>query len=350
MTGHDAALPTRSASVVRAAINFVAFAAGLFAVCYGVRTFLPFPEVQEIYPKWLYFQKQKDRYDVVFVGSSRFFHQVLPLQFDRRVKEESAIQVRSFNFGVDGMWPPESFYIMRQILAMKPARLRWVFIDGMEINTRINDAELSTQRAAYWHDGPHTWMAWQKISDMDLPFKAKWEQWAKHGEILGTQWTNQGIGAQWLEYEMGLAKRKKAERWEPPASWRDTEGYEAEPERVFGGEARIKFQKEVAAARVDFAPKPISPAYRKALEDISAEIRACGAQPILVLTPTINPKESFSNFPPDLPVWSYQGPDRFPALYDSANHFDTAHLNDAGAKIFTDLLAKRFADYLNRKE
>lgn len=341
--------PTAFASVLRAALNIVVFLAVLIAVCAAIQASLPVPDVSGISQKRLYFQKHKDRYDVVFIGSSRFFHQVIPKQFDDRVKQEGGGEVRAFNFGLDGMWPPESFYILRQLLAMKPAHLRWVLIDGMDINARSNETEMATRRFSYWHDARHTWMAWQKVADLPLSLEEKWTLWSRHAEVFARRGCNEGEGATWLEAELGLVKKKKADRWDPPSSWKDTEGYETEPDVALAGEARAKFESLAGSIRKNFTQVPISPAYREALEKIVTEIRAAGAQPILVLTPTMNPRERFTGFPADLPIWSYQNMDEFPALYEPANHFDEAHLNHAGAQIFTDLLATRFAEMVKAK-
>ena len=56
---------------------------------------------------------------------------------------------RSFNFGYDGMWPPESFYLLRQLLALRPAPAKWVVIDLMDINTQLDERNNSTLRMAY---------------------------------------------------------------------------------------------------------------------------------------------------------------------------------------------------------
>jgi hypothetical protein len=81
-----------------------------------------------------------------------------------------------------------------------------------------------------------------------------------------------------------------------------------------------------------------------------AEVRAVGAEPILVVAPTLDPRENFRELPPGVAVWRYHDVDAYPALYDAENRYDPTHLNDAGAQIFTDLLAARFAELLNTRQ
>jgi hypothetical protein len=341
--------PARAAapSFGRAALNTAIFLAALVAACSAIRVALPFPEVMGVYQKWLYFKKHKDSIDVLFLGSSRFYHQVIPRQFDERVKELSGHNLRTFNFGYDGMWPPESFWMLRKVLASKPARLRWVFIDCMDIEPKLDDRSFNTRRLAYWHDWRHTVMAWRAVADTGLAPRKKWPLLTGHGALLMRQWTNQGWGAEWLSYEFGIERRKKAARWDPPKGWKGTEGYEAEKDIPFAGPERVQFERDVAVLRENFPPRKAKPSFFDALEDIAAEVRAAGAQPILIITPTVDRREHFVGLPSDIPVWRYHDIAAFPELYDPGNHYDASHLNDAGARIFTDMLAKRFADVLN---
>jgi hypothetical protein len=309
---------------------------------------MPFPEVVGIYPKWLYFAKNKDRYDVLFIGSSRFYHQIIPLQFDERVAAAKGpeMQMRSFNFGYDAMWPPESFFMLRRILELKPARLKWVFIDTLGMVANLEAENRDTQRTAYWHDWQHTRIAWEGVMDMPIPPLRKWRLLIGHGSLLTRQITNQGAGAEWLNYEMGVEKRKKSSRWAPPKAWADTEGYAPEPNMAFSGAAIERYADKVEQMRAGIPEVPARPSFRRALGDIVNEVKAAGLQPILILPPSVDFRENFVGLPESVPVWRYNDPNRFPQLYETANRFDDAHLNHRGAMIFTDLLADDFVEHL----
>ena len=69
-----------------------------------------------------------DDYDVIFVGSSRIQNHIMPALFDR-LTAEGGLPVKSFNAGVSSMHTPEDGWYLEQILARKPARLRWVFLE-----------------------------------------------------------------------------------------------------------------------------------------------------------------------------------------------------------------------------
>lgn len=335
--------------IVRTLLNSAFFCVALAGTCSAISAALPFPKVLGVYQKWLYFQKHKDEIDAVFVGSSRMYHAVIPPQFDAQVEAATGRQVRTFNAAYDAMWPPESLFMVRQLLAMKSKKLRWVFLECLDIYPDLHPETRDTRRTAYWHDWRHTTMAWAAIRDRAFKPLEKWDLATSHGAILLRNWTSQGRGAEWLGYEFGIDRRKKDSRWDPPDEWKNDEGYQPEPDEPLAGAELKQFTEAVEARKTPRPPRQMPPSLRKAFADIIAEIRATGVEPIIIVTPTIRAEENFAGFPPDVAVWSYHDPNEYPAMYDPANRHDPTHLNHAGAKLFTDLLAARFAATLKTK-
>jgi len=349
-------LPDRTTTTVttgfgRALVLGVIFAAALVGGCALIHAAMPFPKVLGIYQKWLYFQRNKEHIDVLFLGSSRVYHQVIPKQFDAQVKAATGREIRSFNAAYDAMWPPESLYNLRQLLAMRPGKLRWVVLECLDIFADLPEEARATRRTAYWHDFRHTAMAWDGVRDMKgVEPLDKWNLRDAHLSILIRNWTNQGRGAEWLSYEFGVERRKKATRWDPPEGWRDREGYEPERDEPIAPKEWERLKVGAEARAKAFPPSEIKPSLRRAYEEIIAEIRKAGAEPIILGTPTVLPTENFTRLQEGVEIWSYHDPNLFPALYEKENRHDYTHLNDAGAKIFTDLLARRFAEYLGKKQ
>ena len=152
---------------------------------------------------------------------------------------------------------------------------------------------------------------------------------------------NRGRGAEWL-FDVFNVEQRKPDRW-TRGEWTEAEGYSGR-DTPFAGPQLEQYQKFVAKGKVSSrAPVPITAALRGALEKVIGEVRATGAEAILVISPSLVPADNFSELPTGVPVWSYRGPNQFPGLYDPANRFDTGHLNSAGAEIYTDMLALRFA-------
>ena len=314
--------------------------------CTALRRALPFPEISVIGTKFRYLAAHQENYDVLFVGSSRFFHQIIPKQFDEAIAEATGQKLRSFNIGCDALWPPESYYYLRKILALRSPRLRWVVIEMMDYNPRIVDPEKPTKREAYWHDWPHTVLAWKTIRDSRPPEgNSKTELYLAHARILAQQWLNMGRGSEMLVSLLAPPK----ERPEDKEGWIETEGFRAEPNQDIPAADLSKYMTAVNTLREMNRPAPMSPLFLGEVQKVAAETRARQAEPIFVIAPTLNPGENYPPLPGGLPLLAFNDPSRFPALYDPAVHYDGYHLNEKGAVIFTRLLAEQFAAFLAEK-
>lgn len=327
---------------MRAALNSAVFFAALAATCAVIRSHQPFPAVAGVSEKWQHFERHGDDYEVLFVGSSRLFQHVIPQRFDTTVTQLSGGSMRSFNMAYLAMWPPESFRFARQILSRHPTRLRWVFIDLMNIPLHSH-RDLMGRRAAWWHDWRHTLIACEVVGDLRAPFYRKWALWTEHASYLFNETTNRGQGAEKLA--LGFEPRKKRKAPGPAPEWWDTAGFLAEKRSSWlTGERLATYEREVAAQRQHFTRRPVSPALRRAATMLTNDARAAGVEPIFVVTPTTIPEEHFGDFDAGVRVWRFDDPNEYPGLYDPALHYDPTHLNEAGAEVFTDLLARRFAE------
>jgi hypothetical protein len=83
---------------------------------------------------------------------------------------------------------------------------------------------------------------------------------------------------------------------------------------------------------------------RKALHELIGEIRAVGIEPIFVITPTILSVENFAEAPDRATLLAFSDPHAYAELFDPAYRFDSGHLDEKGAILFTDVLATRVAE------
>lgn len=334
--------------------NCTIFVAVCVVFCAAIRSRLPFPDVPVLRTKLDYYALGKERYDALFIGSSRFFHQIIPAEFDRIVSEETGTKFASFNISCDALWPPESYYFLRKILAIEPARRRWVFIELMDIhpfkngtgasgtadNPKDDNGEVSI-RDAYWHDWQHTKMACGAVQLLQKPTPlSKFSLMLGHVSLMFQQWANIGRGAEWFNAVLGPRRNTS----DPFDEWRVTEGYRSEPDK---GKVDDDYAAAVEHMRRDKKPKSMTPLFHDAVAKIAVEVRAAGVEPIFVVTPTINPNERYGDLPSGYKLFSYVDPDEYPELYNPDTHFDDWHLNDKGAAEFTRTLASEFASYLN---
>src|SRR5581483_5631765 len=149
--------------VIRGMAVGTCFCLAAAVTAWFISRLLPFPSVPEGPSRFRYFAERKDQFDTIFIGSSRVRHQVIPPQFDAETAARGAA-THSFNLGYSGMWPPESYYYLRQILALHPRRLRWVVIELMDYRFGQAEEQAATVRSVYWHDAKHTAMAWRLVA------------------------------------------------------------------------------------------------------------------------------------------------------------------------------------------
>lgn len=327
------------------ALNAVIFLASLAVASSALTAFSPFPDLGNLSRKYQHIVRHGGDYPVIYIGSSRVFHEFIPAKFDAEMAARGKA-MKSFNFGQPGMWPPESFYMLRKILATHPPNLRWVFVDLMGIRPYL-EGNAETLRATYWHDIEHTWLACRHvIASKEAGFRT----WPEKVGACGHHWklcmlraSSIGAGHEQLEVLLGLKRRKT------PGDIADG-GYEPGDPGPLAGAQREIFFAALEGLKRNPPPRPIPGLLRDALAKITEEIRAAGAEPVFVVASTLYGVERFSDWPPaGVSVLAFDDPAKYPQLYDPERRFDPHHLDPAGAEEFTRLLAARFAELLESR-
>ena len=309
-----------------------------------IHAFLPPMIPKGIAAKLKFFSEHKDEFDTVVVGTSRLYYSVSPEIFDK-VTRENGLPTRTFNFGIDGMHPPENFFVLEQILKTKPQNLKWVVLEMGDIQTRWDNI-LGTERAVYWHDWPHTAMTLKKA--LNPRGNARWfvkitRLWVARRDLIsnltlfGKQFANVGRGAdfspshnreRFLEADSELGPNHDGYRLAGDAM-------SAERAAIF----REKLAQEVSEAR----PKFLNPATDQAYRTAAAQIRQAGAAPIFVVAPVLSQTTAQFRQAPPAPLLSFNDSRKYPEFYDTKVRIDDAHLTREGAEQFTRLLAQEFA-------
>jgi hypothetical protein len=339
-------VPARRLGIFSATRNVAIFLLALAATSAALTAFAPFPKLGNLWRKYHHLRDHRADYSVIYLGSSRVFHEFIPEQFDAALAARGH-HLRSFNFGQDGMWPPESFYMLRQILAMKPPQLKWVLIDLMGIKSEIDGNE-STLRSVYWHDLRHTWIAWRHALKVNMlgqrTAREKAEAVWRHAQLWGQHATGLGQGHEKLEILLKLTDEKKPR---PIVAG----GFEAGGQGPLRDEMLEDFTRAVNRLKTNPPPKPIQPVLRDALKQVIEDVRAAGAEPIFVVAANIFGAERYNNWPPaGVHVLRFDDPNQYSDLYDPAHRYDSHHLDAAGAQAFTRHLAEQFAGVLERKQ
>jgi len=300
--------------------------------------------------KLSFFAQHKDEFDTLFLGSSEFYYAVSPEGFDT-ITGQNGIPTRTFNFGVDGMSPPETFYVLEQILKTRPRGLKWVFLEVDNVETKLHADILGTQRLLYWHDWPRTALALRKA--VDPSGQGMWYQklnrlWSTrrnlllHLALFQKQSANVGRGADLFSFQTEVPARELSPKLGPKGDGHRLAGAPMSPERA------EKFRRELAAETSASRPEFIDPYAESAFRDYGEKIRQLGADPIFVVPPGIFQSPMLFRATPPGPLFAFNDCKTYPQLYDTKVRVDDLHLTDEGAAEFTRLLALQLVGFAHR--
>jgi ribosomal protein S15P/S13E len=340
---------------VRLILGSLAFVIAFAGACVVIRETFPFPDVPIVRSKLVHFEAHRNDFDTLFIGTSRIHYQVIPALFDEKAAA-AGMPTTSFNAGIAALRPPEDSYFLDRLLAARPGKLRWVFIEINSIRTDIARDHKGTMRAQYWHDWPRLWLMWQRVTALKPTEKRRspakvWRElrepladFPQHLDLFAREMSNLGRG-DFLTRQLLY----KPAPWDPAQGghlgddlrgWTETSrGEEMTPEN------QARFEQERAARLVKPSVRDTSdPASQRALEEMIEKIERLGATPVLIVAP-VTAKKVFVPRPERAQrtiVLDFSDPARFPELYENRNRLDTDHLNTAGAKVFTRLVVEHW--------
>lgn len=137
-------------------ISLIIFGATVFLSAIGVHTYFSQP-MQRWEKQIEYVINTPKTYDVLFVGSSRFFNGVDPLVFDEVMKEHG-IETTSFNTSAQGATMHFRDYILRRLLK-GGAEPKFLVIEANDFSRKSggnNTMGFRTARYIEWHDWNQT--------------------------------------------------------------------------------------------------------------------------------------------------------------------------------------------------
>jgi hypothetical protein len=349
---------TRRKTLIAGVTNSVIGVTAFLITCIGLRAILPFPEIDGgVSQKFRLFAAHKDEFDTLFIGSSRIYFQISPAVFDR-VTRESGMPTHSFNFGIGGMYLPETAYLLEQILNLKPRNLRWVFIEYDELQTKWSPENQTSRRALYWADGKRVSLLLRKLTDVGtgplwLPNPARLrdiilrQNDEKNTRSLVTfyagqfekNYTNVARATDVLDYFLSRDTKERRASYLGAAS----DGYVTRPNRMSPSQAAA-YERALAAA-METAARPLSPYAVEAYRQCAQEVRSIGAAPIFLITPSttqINVAAETTGLTGV--VMAFNNPRAYPNLYRSSARRDGQHLTKSGAEEFTRIVAANFVE------
>ena len=342
----------------RAPLYLVVFGVFFGAVCALQRSLVPMPGHYDLHDKLRYFREHKDEFDLVFVGSSATFRNVVPVELDAALAEEGQ-RITSFNFGVVGFRSFETDTMLRWILDQEPARLKWVVLEPPPFDPPFAYEDLQatkTEMAVHSHTPQATELILRSVWLADIPAAEKRSETLRHLKLLGKNLVSLGRGPaavrqrwadgsewqapDWLARDRGFqAVEDRPGFQEPPPErdpLRDREAYRSNALAI---DARNRGGADLS--RYNFT----------ALERQIAAVRAAGVEPIYCLSPMVfaSPEAYALGERGDLPNFlGFSLPKSYAQLFRPEKRIDLTHYRREGAVEFSRFLAPHLAEILER--
>ncbi len=346
------------------ALVVVIFFAALAGSCVLLKRCLPFPDVPVVQEKLEQFTQHGDDFDLVFLGSSRVYFQILPSIFDR-IAGEHGVPMQSFNAGIGAMVPPEDSYVLDQILRRPHRRLRWVIFEIMPLHANFDPILAETGRLTYWRDWPRTRLLTERFgkewaealrgaNGRAVGWPAQFETccqalevWLGNVGLFVRNYCNLGRGEELFARQTGRAKKSGIrlvvngqlwDGWDYPkiskpmaANEKKRTEYEEALDGLLRTEQRFDFGDSVS---------------RETLSAKLARLAEAGVTPIMIIPPTVAEKRYYPTpiAGQSLTIWDFSDPRQYPELFSVDHRLDGMHLNAAGAEIFTKAIAEKFVE------
>jgi hypothetical protein len=356
---------TRRKTLIAGVTNSVIGVTAFLITCIGLRAILPFPEIDGgVSQKFRFFAAHKDEFDTLFIGSSRIYFQISPAVFDR-VTRESGLPTHSFNFGIGGMYLPETAYLLEQILNLKPRNLKWVFIEYDELQTKWSPENQTSRRALYWADWKRVSLLLRKLTDagtapfwLSNPAKLRDIMLRQNGEKntrglltfyagqFEKNYANVARAADMLDCFLSRDTNERRARYLGAAS----DGYVTRPNRMSPSQAAA-YERALAAAMAQTGTQPLSLYAVEAYRQCAQEVRNIGAAPIFLITPsTTQINVATKSTGARGVVMAFNNPRTYPSLFRSDARRDGQHLTKSGAEEFTRIVAANFVELAREGE
>ncbi|WP_193197368.1 hypothetical protein [Nostoc sp. MG11] len=318
----------------------------------------------DISTKFKYFAKYKDDYDVIFLGPSTTYQGVIPKIFDETMAANGK-SIRSFNFGIMAANVAEMDFYLQKILALKPANLKWVFLDCL-VDFFMEDSPTSIKNV-YWHTPLKTIENFRLIIESTSNLKEKINGFYANSISFIYRWLGIGYFSNfWQQQPEVLPKGISGEKLIQEAGYYAMDWLENSVKRreIFLSNSLESYQQQLKQSksgvfvRGNISTYPLNSYAIKILKNIAyridhqEKISQIKVEPIFFIPPVLN--TDFDNsaitksynigYIPTL--FAFNNPNTFTTLYEVDRRSDGRHLNHQGAQEFTRALAAKFSQHL----
>ena len=310
------------------------FASVAAALSVGLRAVSASPDMVVLSPKLEHLKTNADRYDTVFLGTSRTFYHIVPDFVEAGAAQAGCRNYSVYNFGVFGLTGAEQDWLLEEVLAL--GAIRRVILEDPLPQPR-DPGETTTQRGRFFH-GPEDY-APAMSSIASYPESALKRVYRTGVLGIGALYDLSGVGR-------GAALAfPEATPSAPHVFDMIEDGFEALGSKMTPG---------IQARRDEFLAQPerfeealdlygrTSPNIEARADYMSAKldrVEAAGKSAALYISPDLLELDrtaqvgfSVAERSPQATVLNFNRPDAYPELFERDVWYDFSHLSRAGAE------------------
>lgn len=309
-----------------------------------------------ILEKRSFVKKNKDSINTLFLGSSKTHYQVNPKVFDSIVNQNTGMHISSYNFGVDAMLPPESFYVYQSLLQNESFRFKNVIMELDFLQTG-DTKNLFNWRSYYWLN-KSTYNDYSSVMlSSNFPSTVKAFNLSLLNLKAVQKLLNIGKFNEYVQYrKLEMAEEKRDTSHEV-----NTLGFTGLPPwktmspALLSQVSNITNVTKTASANYDAWSKgPVNKLYASEVQKIMKLSRDKGINLIFLIPVQWNINQYKELFPiirsiPEknkILMFDYES---HKPLFTPQNLFDDNHVNSIGAKLYTAYVAQQFIAKLNNQ-
>ncbi len=317
--------------------------------------------------KYRVYDTNKDKYNILFLGTSRINHGISPKAFDNQVADLSKFKSTSFNYGLAGASVGEIFSIYRSILKDPSYKLKYILMELPSVGTALGDKfcieNLHTNRNKYWMDTKALRSSIANVNGFIRSDGAALNKTRFYKNYIMNTFANflsAGMMEGYLEYfhgyeiEKGLGPRLDGYD-NITLLTKDKGVQEARAGFLRAGSKFVKAKKERSieffSERVnisDFNEQYLQQILELIRLGEDAGIHLILMSPPLMTTPSYKELAPIFFRIPEKNRINLCDAKRYPALYENENIWDGNHLNHKGAVKFSKFAAKAFVNKLKK--
>jgi len=343
-----------SAPSIRRLGNLGLLLVGVLAGSAAVRWSAPEPVLDHVTPKLSFLSINSERYDVLFVGSSRVYRQISPKVFDRRLKKHG-LRLRSFNAGIPAAKSVEVWHLLRRLEEEGSLGPRYVLIEPDGLQVSINRENTGTQREIYWHGWEETALSIRSLEGLDVVPRTRMSLLHLSAMSFRSMAVGRLRSVFETAFDSSMSRRPAARAVGPDGDgwvpFVEADGPQARKRRREFLDGLPRYRRMLARQpRLMAETACMTEYHEEMLGKLANAVESLGAEPVFMLSPATLPRCEVHQAFRDgvLPnLLAFDDAKRHPRLYQVESRFDFEHVNRRGAEIYSRLLADAFAAQLS---